>query len=287
MDIRNIQKTGKMFYLYLPTNWCKKYNINSSSKVGINISNDGSLLVYPHIKKKKLKHLSLSLSETNYDIINKVIVACFVNPAASFKITLDSEVDYKNLLDQKRLLNVELVEFDGRNIICESSISVEDPFSLLATMAKKAKNMVKIMMKDQHPELISRYEEEIDKSKLFIEKSVISSLISNEVTKLTSIDLHYIVLISKDLERMVDHMRQVNHKEKPFMQALYGLLDFLSGILEDSYHQERPQPIDYKTAITFSKKVSALPNPVNLKNYDIRRVKGSLVNISEVLLPKD
>ena len=137
MEIRNIQKTGDMHYLYLPTSWCREHKISSKSKVSIEQSSDGSLLVSPHITEKKPKHLKLSIAEDEPEIINKLVVACYINPIASFEINLEKEMDFTKLLNQKRLISLESIEIDKKQITCHGAITVSDPESLLKTMAKK------------------------------------------------------------------------------------------------------------------------------------------------------
>ena len=65
MDIRNVQKTGNMHYVYMPTAWCKKNKIASDSKVAIEMNNDGSLTIHPQLVEKKSKELKLTIDGKN------------------------------------------------------------------------------------------------------------------------------------------------------------------------------------------------------------------------------
>ena len=286
MGIRNVQKTGNMFYMYLPTSWCRKYKINSDSKVSTSVNHDGTLSVYPHITAKKEKHIKLKLSEHDQEIINKLIVACYINPMASFKIHLDRELDFSKLLDQKKLISVELVEFDGKNITCESSVTLNDPDALLRTMVTKVKNMLFIMLKNHNMELINRYEEEIDRSRLLIDKATISFLSFSGESKLKTIYIHYISLISKSLERMVDNLRLVNKTEKNFLESVLSTINELAKIIEKTNDLGDMGNIDYKTVSHFVKKVLKIQvHPIkNIETHKKRMIKDLLENISEVLM---
>ena len=160
MDIRNIQKTGDMFYVYLPTRWCKKYKIHGKSKVAIQLANDGSLSIQPHIVEKKPISLSFNIQEDNPDTIHKLIVACYINPLNSFNITVGKDVDLNKILNQRDLFALEMVELSGNKISCESTIRVSDPVSLLRTMSKKILNLINIMSHNPEKDIIQRYEEE-------------------------------------------------------------------------------------------------------------------------------
>lgn len=278
-EIRNIQKTGNMHYIYLPTSWCKEYNINSDSKVAIELKNDSTLTISPQLKEKKLREINLTISEINQDIITKLIIACYINPTKSFKIKLEKETDVAKLLDQKQLISaLEFVELDGNNITYESSMSISDPDVLLKTMVKKIKNLVASMVNDHNKKLINKYEEEIDRSKLLIEKSVIGALSLNQPIKKTIIELHYIATISKDLEKMVDSLILVDKDEKPFLKKILKIIENIRDLLEN------PKNLNYKTVIELDKAIVGLKSPEieNIKTYGKRRIKRNLTTISEV-----
>ncbi|MBI2658227.1 hypothetical protein HYX08_06060 [Candidatus Woesearchaeota archaeon] len=279
MEIRNIQKTGDMHYLYLPTSWCREHKIGSRSKVSIGQSSDGSLVISPQIVEAKPKHLKLSISEDDEDVIHKLAVACYINPAGSFEINFEKEMDFTRLLNQKRLISLESVEIDKKQISCHGAVSVADPESLIKTMTKKIKNMITVMQKAYDKELIDRYEDEIDRSKMLIDKSIISSLTFERATKSKTIDLYYISLISKDLERMVDHLICVSSKESEFLTIVHDIIDQLHNIMENT------PSLNCKTALQFVKKVTKIGGfeVKDIKSYDKERIRLSLVTIAEIV----
>lgn len=288
MDIRKVQRTGDMHYIYLPTSWCKKHKITSNSRVSLEESSEGSLTIDPEITEKKGKHLKFTINETNQEIIQKLIVACYINPAPSFEIELEKGMDFTKLLDQKRIISLESVELDNNNIKSQSAIIVSDPYSLLKTMVMKIKNMLSVMKKSYNLELISRWEEEIDKNKLHIDKSIVRALTYNVKTNLKTIDLYYISLISKDLERMVDHLIKLDKKEISTFDKVYDIIDYLKNIIENydkksNEKNKKEEVLNYKSAIAFAKKVESIKD-IEIKNiasYDKTRVKTLLSNISE------
>src|SRR3989338_4437120 len=279
MEIRNVQKTGDMHYLYLPTSWCREHKIGSKSKVSIEQNSEGTLMISPQITEKKPKNLKFNISEDDQEIIHKLVVACYINPVASFEINFEKEMDYTKQLNQKRLISLESVEIDKKQITCQGAVSVSDPESLLKTMARKIKNMILVMQSSYDKELIGRYEDEIDRSKMLIDKSIISSLAYERTTKLKTIDLYYISLISKDLERMVDHLIKVSGKETDFLDWVHDVIGHLQNILEDTN-------LNHKTALQFIRKTIKTKNleVKDIKSYDKERIRLSLTNIAEVIM---
>src|SRR3989338_9028498 len=73
MDLRNVQRTGNMFYVYLPTSWCKQWNISSHSHVQLSMTSDGKLQISPTVGEEKPKHIEMSIDEDDLDIINKLV----------------------------------------------------------------------------------------------------------------------------------------------------------------------------------------------------------------------
>lgn len=280
MNIRNVQKTGNMFYVYLPTEWCKKYNINSKSKVFVESKNDGTLVIdrEEHVPEKK--SFELKVSENNSEVLHKLIVASYINPLSSFRIILDNKLDAGKILDQKKLISIESVEVDGKSISCESSITVNDPFGILKTMVNKIKNLIVILKNNYNKELIERYEEEIDRSKLLIDKAVIAYFTNHLNLKHKPIQLYYISNIVKDLERLVDHLILVDTKDSVFLEEIYGLVISLKKVIDD------PNALNTENIIKFIKQILKIKecDVKNVQSYRKTTIRQYFIKVSEVLL---
>ena len=286
MEIRKIQRTGDMHYLYLPTSWCKEHSITSDSRVNLAKGGGGSLIITPTIQKKQPKHIELGLPENNLDIINKLVVACYINPADSFRITLEKPLDYRELLDQKRLLNVEFVEIEnkGKTIVCESSIHAGEPDILLRTMVNKVNNLLVVMTKNPDKDLIQKYEEEVDRNRVMIDKAVIGSMTYKIESKLKIVDLYYIALIAKSMERLVDHCIVLDKNDAKFLEEVLEVIKSLKDVIDLAIDPQKK--FDYHSAIQFSQKALAIKEePITgIKSYHKVRIRRYLVNISEVLI---
>ena len=278
MDIRSVQRTGDMHYMYLPTSWCRKYRITSKSKVGIEETKEGSLTLHPQPVEKKPVHLRLSVSVDDQRIIHKLIVASYINPIASFEINLEKGMDFSKVLDQKKLISLESVELDQKAIRCTSAVSVNEPDELLKTMLRKIKNLLLVMRQSYDAELINRYEEEIDRTKMLIDKAVIDNLTFHKNSRCLSIDLFYIAMISKELERLVDHLIILKPKERQFFAELSASIDMMKALIEGSDNRD---VFGIHTVIGLLRKVVAMKES---RDFDKESIRHSMNSAGDVLL---
>jgi phosphate uptake regulator len=280
-----VQKTGKMYYVYLPTQWCKDQGVRQNSKVTLLYRDDGSISIYPEYVKKERTDIDLSVEETDEKIIHKLIIACFINPASKFRIKLEKKINYEQLLNQKKLISLELVEVSRDLVTCDSSITTSDIGSLLKTMIRKMINLMALMSRKYNEELIQKYEEEIDRSKLLIDKAAIDALtFSYGTQRFRNIEVHYISLLAKDLERIADHIITLKKQDTHFLLTMLGIMEYLKTIIEETLDSKRE--LEYAKAIQLIKKIEAIQTPrPNDKNYsDKKRIKAFLSNIAEVII---
>ncbi len=281
MEIRKVQKTNDMFYLYLPTKWCKQYAIKGQSKVGVQANTDGSLGIYAQPGENELIDVRFKTKGDNPESLHKFIVACYISPANSFKIALQEGVSYTKVLNQKNLMSLELVELDGNTVTCESSVQLSDPLSMLHTMMRKVKNLVSLLSKQEHRELVERYEEEIDRSKLLIEKSIISSLVYPAQSQHKGIELHFMSLISKELERLADHLISLKNIQPAFLKRVSDAVSQLQRLLQEEYKElTTPNAMKLLDSISLLKSGQVR----DLETYDLRRISRALNSISEVIM---
>jgi len=272
-----------MFYLYLPTSWCKQYGITSDSKVSLSRDNAGNLIIAPKVVEQKKRVKEFDLAENDLQIVHKVLMACYVNPLYQFKINLKKELDFSKLLQQKRLISIETIEIDKKQISSDGNVQVENPTSLLKTMIRKTKNLLYIMMNNYEPELMGRYEEEIDRSKILIDKSMISALAEPHLSKMKAINLYYISMVSRNIERLVDHLLHLKKEDSSFLHAIAQRIEKLKDIMEGI---ESEHTLTYEKAVEFIKSVLAIKQVKvsDLETYDKQRIRQYLIGISEVLI---
>jgi len=233
-------------------------------------------MIHPKLAAKQQASLKMDLSEKSQDVINKIIIATFINPVRSFEITLPKSLSAEQILEHKKLLGgLELVDFDENKITCQTSISLRDPDLLLGNMIRKIKSIITLIKQGELPELISRYEEEIDKSNLLIHKAIISSFMYRRDSKLKHIELFYIGLISRTLEQLTDDIIRLEKTDK--------LLDDVFLVMK--HLEETIANIDQNYVVSFIKEVSRFEKVevTDTKTFYRERIIGLLDHIAEIL----
>lgn len=282
MKVRNVQKSGNMHYIYLPSKWCKDKNINVGSRLEVDINSSGNLELSTKAQIKKTK-LELDIKETDPKIISKIAMGCFLNPLQSFKLNFKEKLNHKELLKDKKLLTTTLLEINSYNIYSEPLISIDNPLSVFVMMANKSKNLIKIMIEDFDEGIIRRFEEEIDWSNTIINKSVIASFMHKRDAKRKLIELHYLSMISNYLERAVDRVLGINienETEKLFLKKLYLIFSEIYQL--SKLLQSNDKEFNTQRVLELTKMVQKLEIDENIIHEML--IKKSLRYCSEVFI---
>ncbi len=278
METRKIQRSGTTYYLYLPASWCREHKITTDSTVYLEKSSKGELVVQPKKTESSLSALKLELKENTPEVINKFIIASYINPVKEFHISLKENISPDQILKHKRLLGgLELVDFDESSINCHTSLALSDPDTLMNMMIRKVLSITKLMKKDSKHELIDRYEEEIDKSNLLIHKSIIANLMYRRESKLRHIDLFYIGMISRVLEQITDILITIG-EDNELIDLIESMMDSLLKLTEQHFTQQG--------VINFIKAVEKLENIQTINTlhiYKKKRIYSLLGHIGEIL----
>jgi phosphate uptake regulator len=266
-----VQKSGNAFYVYLPTIWCKQNSIAQKSQVSFDMSTRGNLVLSPYISKLSEKVLMLKIPESDMFILNMFIAGAYINPVKSFTIQLEKDVNSLDIVDHKKILSgVELVEFDKKKISCESVVSIEDPDLIMGIMTRKLIAMINSIINGESKELVEKYEDEVDRSKILIYKSVVSSMMFKRVCRLRHIELLYIMTIARDLEAIGDHLMEYSEKNKAALKALLRIMKQLDSTVKK---------LDQQAVIDFLNIIKDFSKKYNTKYYNhLKSIGESMVD---------
>lgn len=220
--------------------------------------------------------MKIELNESTPEVINKMIIASYINPVKEFQIDLKKSITPDQILEHKKILGgLELVDFEESSIHCQTSLALSDPNILLTSMIRKILSIATLIKKDTTHELIQRYEEEIDKSNLLIHKSIISTFMYRRESKLRHIDLYYIGMLSRALEQITDILIIIR-KDPKLIDTIERMMETLLQVLEEL---SQPKVIGFIKAVEKLEKIQV----GNLETYKKKRVYSLLGHIAEIL----
>ncbi|NTV23511.1 MAG: hypothetical protein HGA85_04005 [Nanoarchaeota archaeon] len=275
MDTRKIQRSGTTYYLYLPAPWCREHNLTTDSVVHLSKSSKGDLIVEPRKGDSTLPSLKIQLDDTSQDVVNKFLIAAYISPVREFNISLAEPLSPDQILFHKTLLGgLELVDIEDNNISCHTTLALSDPDILLSAMIKKILSIVHLMKKEPKHELIQRYEDEIDKSNLLINKAIMSALMYKKDSKIRHINLFYIGMISRSLEQIGDILITIDEDPK-LLDSIDTAMESLLLLLETMKQSD---------LISFIKETRKLSREVkDLNTYKRMNLHSLLSHIAEIL----
>jgi phosphate uptake regulator len=276
MDARKIQRSGTTYYLYLPAAWCREQNITTDSIVFLRKNSDGDLTIAKNKSEDKEFTLDTELKESSSEVINKFVVASYINPIRNFEIRFGKTIDTEQILHHKKMLSgIELLDFEEEKVICQSTLSNNDPEVLLSTMIRKITSMVNFIKKGTTPELIDRYEREIDKCNLLVNKAIISSLMHKRDSNLRHVELFYVGNLSRFLEELADTVNNLEKDDK-VLDVVTSSMKRLESILE---HLDRNAIASFIKDISKYEKIKVKDS----KTYYYTRIHSILGHIGDVL----
>ena len=283
MGLHNVQKTGNMHYIYLPTKWCRDKCIRKGSRVEVELDSSGNIVLSATQKADSATDIKIELSENDIKILSKLIIACFINPVRSFEIDFEGVFDQKRLINDKDLMRTTFMEIDEHRIYSEPIYSVNNPLSLCISMVKRIRNLIQVIMNSNDSELLSGYKEEINHSNIIINKATISSMMHRRESKLKLVELHYISRMSLILGRITEHLVQIDkldREEKNFLKGLHQIIEKIIDIL--TVVQTDSSSFNHNMSVSLCKDIRSL----KIKQEVLREalIKTNLMYCGEILL---
>jgi phosphate uptake regulator len=215
VEVRKIQKTGgSTLVVSLPKIWCQNFNLKVGSKVSLNYSEKGGIILEPFDKARDEITSVIELGEGNAENDMRMLIARYIQGAKKIIIKTRSKSSLDEVLTKFMELTVgfEIIEEKGDEAILEDIISLPTLTfeKTLRRMDTLVRSIVRESMERQKisKEYVFKKENEVDKFNLYITRLFNQSLKDYAVLQLNKISseeaLAYL-LVSRILERIADH----------------------------------------------------------------------------------
>ena len=78
-ETRKIQEIGKSLYISLPRDWTKQMQLKRGDRVTLIPQQDGSISVYPEVKKEDPKNITLEINQESEQSLRRRITGAYVD----------------------------------------------------------------------------------------------------------------------------------------------------------------------------------------------------------------
>jgi Phosphate uptake regulator len=226
VEIRKIQKTGgSTLVVSLPKAWCQNFNLKVGSKVSLNYSDSGAIILEPFEKGKEDKEpATIEVTSNSVENSLRLMLSKYIRGYKEITVKSDSKssLSYviKNFLDLT--VGFEVVVEDERMAVLEDIVSL--PTLTFDKAIRRIDTLVRSLVKesvsrDKIPgDYIISKDTEVDKFNLYIQRLYNESLKNYSILQMNKIRMEEALsylLFSRIMERVADHATRIYIIAKP------------------------------------------------------------------------
>jgi len=226
VEIRKIQKTGgSTLVVSLPKAWCQNFNLKVGSKVSLNYSDSGAIILEPFEKGKEDKEpATIEVTSNSVENSLRLMLSKYIRGYKEITVKSDSKssLSYviKNFLDLT--VGFEVVVEDERTAVLEDIVSL--PTLTFDKAIRRIDTLVRSLVKesvsrDKIPgDYIISKDTEVDKFNLYIQRLYNESLKNYSILQMNKIRMEEALsylLFSRIMERVADHATRIYIIAKP------------------------------------------------------------------------
>lgn len=226
MEIRKIQKTGgSTLVVSLPKAWCQNFNLKVGSKVSLNYSDSGAIILEPFEKGKEDKEpATIEVTSNSVENSLRLMLSKYIRGYKEITVKSDSKssLSYvvKNFLDLT--VGFEVVVENERTTVLEDIVSL--PTLTFDKAIRRIDTLVRSLVKesvsrDKIPgDYIISKDTEVDKFNLYIQRLYNQSLKNYSILQMNKIRMEEALsylLFSRIMERVADHATRIYIIAKP------------------------------------------------------------------------
>ncbi|MFO7836462.1 MAG: phosphate uptake regulator PhoU [Candidatus Thorarchaeota archaeon] len=217
---RKLNKVRNSFYVYLPKQWCDKYNLNQDSEVKIKETGEGTLTVFPpDFQHQKSSGIRFNIDKDFLLNLQNILIGAYVVGATKLELNFSKSLD----MAERQEISQSIRRLPGFEILEEhsNSISIRDTSEkqMVVSILKRQFATTKYMLSElvagiatedysdaQH---ILMRDEDVDRHRYFVERLCHLALRDPSYARKIGIppsDCLHFSLAAKYVERMADHV---------------------------------------------------------------------------------
>ncbi len=288
MEVRKIQKTGgSTLVVSLPKVWCQNFNLKVGSKVSLNYSERGAIILEPFEKTREDATSVIELkSSENPDNDMRILISKYIQGIKRITIRSKSKsiLDYTINKFMELTVGFEVIEESQNEAILEDIISL--PTLTFEKALKRMDTLVRSIVRESiseqkiSQEYVAKKENEVDKFNIYIQRLFNQSLKDYSVLQLNKISTEEalaFLLVSRILERIADHGVRIYYLAESKILKNSEIAKFI-----DQSIQVLEQAMEYY----FKRDIDGANNLISKKDFfrtQRSNISGSLSNVEDDL----
>ncbi len=288
MEVRKIQKTGgSTLVVSLPKIWCQNFNLKVGSKVSLNYSERGAIILEPFEKTREDATSVIELkSSENPDNDMRILISKYIQGTKRITIRSKSKsiLDYTINKFMELTVGFEVIEESQNEAILEDIISL--PTLTFEKALKRMDTLVRSIVRESiseqkiSQEYVAKKENEVDKFNIYIQRLFNQSLKDYSVLQLNKISTEEalaFLLVSRILERIADHGVRIYYLAESKILKNSEISKFI-----DQSIQVLEQAMEYY----FKRDIDGANNLISKKDFFRTQrsiISGSLSNVEDDL----
>lgn len=295
-EVRSLQKLGGSLALYLPKEWCDDNGLTKGSRVRVKY---GGKLLCVEIERDEKREAVVDLDDILNGDLKYILISLYVLGFDRVRLSSKKRIGLTMRRYIFSLLNYtpgfEIVE-EGENFVDVAiAREVEDPVEALSREFNSVFTLFKYTMEalerapnvpDEYVDAIEELDNEVDRAWFEVERSVYKSMGKAHWRFAESRSLIPLLLVSRYLERLSDHLVQLVQEIRSLPIQQYDIIAQIRSLLS-SYHdivRSFKAVLEERAGAKDSSRITRLINVIeNKKSYrhnvipKLRKEGGMLV----------
>lgn len=214
---KNVQKSGKSVFVYLPTEWCKDNGLLDGGSIFLERKQSGELVLHPSTPKAEAPVRTLNLKDIPASLLDKVIASSYLAGLNSFIISGQDIGKKVEKIDIKGVLpGMELMAIDTNCVEFNCTIKLENIKDVQQAMMKKVINQVHLIGHVDR-KMTHRLEDDVDKNRFLLERALRTALVDQVYRRqleITPVKCLYFIYCARLWERISDNLREIRINDK-------------------------------------------------------------------------
>jgi hypothetical protein len=222
---RKLQRSGKLYFVSLPTKWIRDNKLKKGDELDLLISNKNIIIQPVEESGKEVKRISVKLNTTNRRILRRVIISLFTVGFDEFEIKLNKKLkpaSFKELKEIVARLGLNMIDVTDDKIKLNVNLSITDIKKFTRDLLYKTLNYTRMIL-NKREDLVK---EQVPS--FYNQRFTILRTLNRHEQSLTSLDIkphdaYFYRILGINLGRLIIHLSYI--KDVNFVEEVKKLFE--------------------------------------------------------------